>query len=51
MSWLHNQQSNFVFTFPIRLEGTVYEWNTKKILFVGKNLKKSVKALKWQKNG
>ncbi len=29
----------------------VYDWNTKKILFAGKNLKKSVKALKLQKNG
>ncbi len=24
MSWLHSQQSNFVFTVPILLEGTVY---------------------------
>ncbi len=25
MSWLHSQRSNFVFTVPILLEGTVYE--------------------------
>ncbi len=24
MSWLHSQQSNFVFTVPILLEGTIY---------------------------
>ncbi len=24
MSWLHSQQSNFVFTVPILMEGTVY---------------------------
>ncbi len=24
MSWLHSQKSNFVFTVPILVEGTVY---------------------------
>ncbi len=34
MYWLHSQQSNFVFTVPILMEGTVYGftfWNEKNI--------------------